>query len=97
LGAGTNNYAELMILKLLLAFALEQNSKVITVYGDSKNVINSINGSQRCTNIRLANIVEDIKSLQVVFYSFTCHHVYRERNEEVDRASKEGSHLELGH
>jgi hypothetical protein len=97
LGAGTNNYEELMSLELLMAFALEHNFKVIKVYGGSKNVINLINGSQRCTNIRLANIVVDIKSLQMVFYSFTCHHVYRERNEEVDQSSKEGSHMELGH
>jgi hypothetical protein len=41
--------------------------------------------------------VEDIKSLHMVFDSFTFHHVYRERNEEVDRASKEGSHMDLGH
>jgi hypothetical protein len=40
LGAGTNNYAKLMSLKLLLAFTLEHNCKRITVYGDSKNVIN---------------------------------------------------------
>lgn len=97
MGAGTNNYAELMSLKLLMAFALEKNCKVIIVYGDSKNVINWINGTQRCTNIRLVNIVEDIKSLQMVFDSFTGHHVYRERNEEADQASKEGSHMDLGH
>ena len=97
LGNGTNNYDELMSLKLLLAFAIEQDCKKITFYGDSKNVINWINGSQRCTNIRLANIVEDIKSLQRVFYSFSCRHVFKEINEEADRAPKEGTHLELGH
>jgi ribonuclease HI len=84
LGARINNYAELMSLKLLMAFSPEQNCKMIIVYGDSKNVINSINGSQTCTNIRLANIVEDIKSLHRVFYSFSYHHVFKERNKEVD-------------
>jgi ribonuclease HI len=97
LGNGTNNYAELMSLKLLLAFAIEKECKKITVFGDSKNAINWINGTQRCNNIRLANIVEDIKTLQRVFDSFSCQHVYRERNEEADRASKEGTHMEVGH
>jgi ribonuclease HI len=86
LGVGTNNCVELMSLKLIMAFALEYNCKVITVYGDSKHVINWINGTQRCTNIRLSHIVEDIKSLQHAFDSFTYHHVYRERNEEADRS-----------
>jgi len=76
-------------------FSLEHNCKVITVYGDSKNVINWINGTQRCTNIKLANIVEDIKSLQHAFDSITCHYVYRERNEEADRSSKEGTHMDM--
>jgi ribonuclease HI len=83
LGTGTNNYAELMSLKLLIAFALEKNCKMLIVFGDSKNVINWINGTQRCTNIRLANIVEDIKFLQTAFDSLTCRHVYRERNKEA--------------
>ena len=56
-----------MSLKLLIAFSLEKNCKIITFYGDSKNVINWINGTQSCKNIRLANIVEDIKSLQTTF------------------------------
>jgi ribonuclease HI len=97
LGNGTNNYAELMSLKLLMAFALEKDCKKLTVFGDSKNAINWINGTQRCNNIRLANIVEDIKTLQKVFDSFSCQHVYRERNEEADRASKKGTHMEVGH
>ena len=80
-----------------MAFALEHNCKVIIVYGDSNNAINWINGTQICTNIRLANIVEDIKSLHHAFDSITCHHVYRERNEEADRSSKEGTHLDMGH
>jgi ribonuclease HI len=96
LGTGTNNYAELMSLKLLIAFAIEKNCQTFTVFGDSMNVINLIKGTQRCTNTRLANIVEDIKFLQTSFDSLTCRHVYRERNKEADRRSKEGTNLALG-
>jgi hypothetical protein len=60
------------------------------------NVINWIRGTQRCINTRLAIIVEDIKFLQTSFDSLTCRHVYRERNKEADRRSKEGVHLALG-
>jgi hypothetical protein len=85
-----------MSLKLLIAFALGNNCKMLIVFGDSKNVINWINGTQRYTNIRLANIVEDIKFLQTAFDSLTFRHVYKKRNEEADRRSKEGANLDLG-
>jgi ribonuclease HI len=84
LGTETNNYVELMSLELLTAFTLEKNCKIVIVFGDLKNVINWINGTQRCTNIRLVNIVEDINFLQTAFDYLTCRHVYRERNEEAD-------------
>jgi ribonuclease HI len=96
LGMGTNNFAELMSLKLLIAFAIEKGCHSLTVYGDSMNVINWIKSTQRCTITRLVNILEDIKTLQTSFDTFTCRHVYRERNKEADRRSKEGVQLAMG-
>ena len=43
LGGGTNNFAELMSLKLLLIFALEKGCNDLNILGDSMNVINWIN------------------------------------------------------
>ena len=40
LGVGSNNYAELMSLKLLLIFAIEKGINRLTICGDSLNVIN---------------------------------------------------------
>jgi hypothetical protein len=71
---GSNNYAELMNLKLLISLTIEKDCHSFTVFGDSMNVINWIRGTQRCTNTRLANIVEDIKFLQTSFDSLTCRH-----------------------
>ena len=39
LGRGTNNFAELMSLRLLLLFALEQGCLSLKVFGDSMLVI----------------------------------------------------------
>ena len=39
LGRGTNNFAELMSLRLLLLFALEQGCLSLQVFGDSMLVI----------------------------------------------------------
>jgi hypothetical protein len=66
------------------------------VFGDSMNVINWSRGTQRCFNIRLEIILDDIKTLQNSFDAYTCRHVYRERNQEADKRSKEGIQLAMG-
>jgi ribonuclease HI len=45
LGTRSNNYAELMSLKLLIAFAIENECHSFIVFGDSMNVINWIRGT----------------------------------------------------
>jgi ribonuclease HI len=96
LGMGTNNFFELLSLKLLIAFVIEKGCHSLNVFGDSMNVINWIRGTQRCSNTRLSTLVEEITLLQISFDSLTCQHVYRESNKEADRRSKEGLHLGLG-
>ena len=39
LGRGSNNFAELMVLKLLLLFGVEKNCHTLQVFGDSMIVI----------------------------------------------------------
>ena len=92
LGTGTNN----MSYKLLIGFALKKGFRRLKVYGDSLNVINWIKGTYRCLNIRLSRLVEDIKCLQTNFDFIDCQHVYREKNKEVDKRSKEGIGLGVG-
>jgi ribonuclease HI len=93
---GTNNFAELMSLKLLIAFTIEKGCLSLKVYGDSLNIINWIKGTQRCLNTRLAALVEDITRLQTSFDTFVCQHVYRENNKEADQRSKEELNLAMG-
>jgi ribonuclease HI len=49
LGKGTNNYAELMTLLLLLKIAKEYDLKSIQLFGDSMNVINWVQKTQHAT------------------------------------------------
>ena len=88
LGSGTNNYAELMTLKLLLFFAIERNCKMLQVFGDSMVVINWINKTQRCRNTSLDTLVEEFNKILANFESISFKHVYRERNMEADKLSK---------
>ena len=96
LGEGSNNYAELLSLKLLLIFAVEKGCQSFKFFGDSLNVINWIKGTQQCMHLRLANILLSIREVQNTFDTFSCCHVYRENNKEADKSSKEGLQLALG-
>ena len=96
LGGGTNNYAELFSLKLLLMFALEKGYTILNIMGDSMNVTNWINLTQECRHMRLAHVILSIRQLLQRFNTYTCRHVYRENNKEADKASKEGLRLAEG-
>ena len=53
LGMGTNNFAELSALKLLIILALKQGVKCLQIFGDSQLVINWVSGKYRINNILL--------------------------------------------
>ena len=96
LGDGTNNYAEILSLKMLLVFAIEHSVKDLSIYGDSMNVINWTKGTQRCLNLNLENLMDEVLMLLSYFESFSCHHIYRSQNQEADKKSKEGLLLNKG-
>ena len=89
LGSGTNNYAELMALKLLLCFAIERNCKKIQVFGDSFVVINWINNIQKCRNTSLDALFEEVSRLLANFESPSFKHVYKEQNMEANRLQRQ--------
>ena len=93
---GTNNFSELMSLKLLLIFSLEKGCNNLNFMGDSLNVINWINRTQDCRQLRLAHILYSIRLLLQRLDFYSCRHVYRDNNQEVDKASKEGLRLAVG-
>ena len=94
LGAGTNNYAELMTLKLLLCFTIERNCRNLQVFGDSMVVINWLNKTQKCRNASLDVLYEETCRSLSFFESISFKHVYREHNEEADKLSKVGLNLQ---
>ena len=96
LGSGSNNYAELMALKLLLCFAIEINCKKLQVFGDSLVVINWINKIQKCRNTSLDALFEEVSRLLTNFESISLKHVYREQNMDADKLSKAGINMKWG-
>lgn len=96
LGRGTNNYAELMSLKLLPLFTREKGIQQLQIFGDSMNVINWTRKHQTCHSIFLCPILEEIFRLLDTFDTVVISHVYRDRNLVADSLSKEGLQLLQG-
>ena len=90
LGEDSNNFAELLNLKILIIFATEKGCRTLVCFGDSMNVINWVKKTQVCRHLGLENILISIAELIGSLDSFSCSHVYRENNREADMASKEG-------
>jgi ribonuclease HI len=90
---GSNKYVELMALKQLILFARENWVISLQIFGDSLNVVNWTRKLQRCHNIILAPLIEEMDRILNNFDSFSIHHVYREQNVDVDALSKYGIEL----
>ena len=91
LGRGSNNYAELMSLRLLMLFALEQGCLSLQIFGDSMLVIDWEKEIKQCHVMVLLPILEEVIRLKQSFNQITFSHVYRERNVMVDQLSKEAT------
>eukprot|EP00253_Pinus_taeda_P030228 PITA_30228 len=96
LGSGTNNFAELSALHLLLCWLLQRNILSIQIFGDSQNVNNWVNGNTLCHNHTLKPLLEEIILLKSSFTKLHLCHIFRENNEEADQLSKAGLQQILG-
>jgi len=96
LGTGSNNYAELNALKLLLCWLIHRHTLSIQIFGDSQNVIRWVNGLSSCRNQALKHILGEVQRLKSMFNSFSICHIYRERNVMADQLSKVGLHQDFG-
>ena len=63
LGIGSNNFAEICALKLLLTLARERNIVKLQLFGDSQLVINWANGKFRLLNLELAQVLYEVNTL----------------------------------
>jgi ribonuclease HI len=88
LGPSSNNYVELMSLKLLLTFVGEKGITTIQIFRDSLNVINWVRKTQAYHNIQLLSLLEEIFRFMDSFDSIPFRHVYMEFNMDTDNLSK---------
>ena len=96
LGQGSNNFAELKALHLLLCWLISKQIFQIQIFGDSRNVVNWFNGTHQCRHFLLLPLLQEIRRLKSFFTQISVVHIYRERNQQADILSKEGLQLALG-
>ena len=96
MGSGSNNFAELLGLKLLLSLSLDNNLKKLHIFGDSQLVINWVSGKYRIQNAQLAQILMEVHRLVDMFDSVVFMHIYRELNTLADVLAKDGGNVMSG-
>ena len=77
LGPGTNNYAELQCLRLLLTFSQDIHCNSIQIFGDSQLVINWFNNLALCHSHTLSALLREVHHLKAIFNSISVTHIYR--------------------
>lgn len=95
-GHGTNSLAEARALAGLLAFCVFFGIKNISIFGDSKTMIDHVNGACHIRCPHLAGWLDRIKYLWNELDQCSIQHIYRSQNESADRLSKMGLSLEPG-
>ena len=96
LGIGTNNYAELLGLKLLLTLSLDNNFKKLQIFCDSQLVINWVSGKYRVQIVQLAQIFIEVNRLDDMFDSVDFLHIYHECNTLANILAKDGANVLSG-
>jgi len=85
----TNNVAEYAGLLHALEFLIEnKNTGSIEIYGDSKLVINQVNGDWRCKQEHLQKLLDKVHECLDKFFDWTAGWVPRDQNSLADGLSK---------
>jgi len=96
LGQGSNNFVELKAFHLLLSWLILRDVREVQLFGDSMNVVQWFNGTHHCHNLTLLPLFKEASWLRNCFMEISISHIFRERNSEADRISKEGVAREMG-
>jgi ribonuclease HI len=92
---GTNNIAEYVALNIGIQAALELDWKHVIIEGDSKLVINQLNGIWRVRQNHLKKLHSEVSKNLANFESFSIKWIPREQNSRADvLASKALGHME---
>lgn len=89
-GDGTNNQSEYLAVIAGLKLALSKNVSALNVQGDSKLVINQIDGAWQCSKPELQALLKEVLALKSQFELVSFSWIPRSENARADVLSKEG-------
>lgn len=84
LGIQTNNYAEYQGLILTLQRAIELGIDEVSVFMDSKLIVEQINGKWKVKSVTLRPLYNTVVGLLPNFKKITFKHIYRHLNKHAD-------------
>lgn len=76
----TNNFVEIMALKLALFLVVEKRAHRIWIFGDPQVIIKWTQVSFTCVNFTIHPIFDELNAIKETFISIYFHHIYRETN-----------------
>ncbi|MDI6703228.1 MAG: reverse transcriptase-like protein [bacterium] len=91
IGKATNNISEYKALILALQYAKRLESESLTIFSDSKLMVNQINGRYMVKNKALKRFYNEAKQLINEFSEFTLRYIPREHNKEANRLANQAS------
>jgi len=93
-GRGTNSMAKARALAGLLAFCIFLDIQSISVFGDSKVMIDHVNGKCLIRSSHLTGWMDMIMFFWGLVKECSIQHIYRDQNQQADNLSKKGILLE---
>jgi ribonuclease HI len=90
LGIKTNNQAEFHALLFTLVDAYVNGMRKIKLFGDSKLVVDSINGKMKVSNLNIVEYYESVKKIIRLFAYWKIEFVERKYNTRADKLSNLG-------
>lgn len=86
---GTNNVAEYMALRHGLTIAVAMGITDLKVYGDSKLIVEQVNGRWKCKHEVLRPLLADCQRQLAQLRTWSLEHVRREHNKRADKIGRE--------
>lgn len=95
-GMGTNSKAEASTLAGLLNFCFFLNIQAVSIFGDSKVMVDFVLGKDNIYKSHLLGWMDKINFFWRRMEGSSIHHICRAQNQQADSLSKEGLHSDLG-
>lgn len=87
-GEGTNNQAEYLSLLYLLDIIIEKGIQHVTIFGDSKLVVNQVNGEWKAKDEKMKKLRNQALDKLSKIEKWSLKHIKRDKNKQADNLTR---------